>query len=110
MRQLLVCAQTGRNMGNRVQTPVCRVAIIRVREHSTTCRTTVVVRFCFIVEELFPNKLTDHEQIHFLYISLHVLIRMIAICVCSRWHFRGISCHFAFEAVAVYSPTPVLML
>lgn len=60
--------------------------------------------------KLFPLRLTDHEQIHFLYISLHVRIRMVTICVCYRWHFRGIWSHFAFEAVAVYSPPPVLML
>lgn len=63
-----------------------------------TCRTTVV-HFCVIIDEVFPSKLTNREQMHFLYISRHDLISEA---------FKAILLlNFAFEAVAVYSPPPV---
>lgn len=78
----------------------------------------------FIIEDVFPSKLTHHEQMHILNIShlQHIQALLCSIFVyshCISEAFEAIyyvfffivffccCCFFAFEAVAVYSPSPV---
>lgn len=74
----------------------------------STCRTTVAVHFCFFIDKVFTSKLTGREQMRFLYISQHVLI-VFLICISEAFE-AVLLLNLAFEAVAVYSPSPVLML